>query len=142
MASVAYGVIRTDREAPLPERLAVLAKELECILATHEPDSVAVERVLFQNNARTAMSVGQASGVALLCAARAGLNVGVYSPNEVKLAVAGFGGADKDQVTKMVVRVLSLDATPKPADAGDALAIAITHLNSARLRASIARSAG
>lgn len=125
--AVSYGVIRTDPADPLPQRLAELAGELEDLVRELSPRAVAVERVLFQNNARTAISVGQASGLALVAAARAGIPVTQYSPNEVKLAVAGHGGADKEQVQLMVTRLLKLDAVPQPPDAADALALALCH---------------
>jgi crossover junction endodeoxyribonuclease RuvC len=101
-----------------------------------------VERVLFQANVRTAMSVGQASGLALLVAARAGVPVVQYSPNEVKLAVTGDGAADKAQVQIMVTRLLALAHTPRPADAADALALALCHLSGARFEAALPRSPG
>src|SRR4029079_2715057 len=100
-AAVAYGVIVTATTDPLPDRLAQLARELDALVAELTPSAVSVERVLFQNNARTAISVGQASGLALVAAARAGVPVAQYSPNEVKLAVAGHGAADKEQVQLM-----------------------------------------
>ena len=125
--AVSYGVIRTAPTDPLPQRLAQLAHELEALVAELAPRAMAVERVLFQNNARTAISVGQASGLALVCAAREGIPVEQYSPNEVKLAVAGHGGADKEQVQLMVTRLLRLGEVPKPPDAADALALALCH---------------
>lgn len=125
--AVAYGVLRTPPELPLPQRLAALADELEALLSELHPAAVAVERVLFQANVRTAMSVGQASGLALALAARAGIPVAQYSPNEVKLAIAGYGGADKAQVQAMVARLLGLDTPPRPPDAADALALALCH---------------
>lgn len=124
---VAYGVIRTGPNDPLPERLAALQVELERLIAELSPVAVAVERVLFSANQRTAMSVGQASGLALAAAARAGVAVDQYSPNEVKLAITGDGGADKTQVQAMVVRLLRLAAPPRPPDAADALAVALCH---------------
>ncbi len=126
--ALACGVIRTPPSDPLPQRLASLAAELEQLLAEVRPAAVSVERVLFQANARTAMSVGQASGLALATAARMGIPVTQYSPNEVKLAVTGDGAADKAQVQAMVARLLRLDAPPHPADAADALALALCHL--------------
>jgi crossover junction endodeoxyribonuclease RuvC len=98
---------------------------------------MAVERVLFQANVRTAMSVGQASGLALAVAARAGVPVTDYSPNEVKLAVVGYGGAAKEQVQTMVARILGLDAAPRPADAADALALAVCHAWGGGLRSAV-----
>ncbi|MFM7271555.1 MAG: crossover junction endodeoxyribonuclease RuvC [Actinomycetes bacterium] len=125
--AVAYGVITTPPGDPMPQRLLVVATELEALVAEHRPSALAVERVLFQTNARTAMSVGQANGLALVAAARAGVPVVEYSPNEVKLAVAGHGGADKAQVQAMVARLLQLAEVPRPPDAADALALALTH---------------
>jgi crossover junction endodeoxyribonuclease RuvC len=125
--AVAYGVIRTAPSDALPARLCALEAELSALVADLRPAAVAVERVLFQTNARTAMAVGQASGLALMVAARAGIPVAQYSPNEVKLAVAGYGGADKVQVQTMVMRLLSLAEVPSPPDAADALALALCH---------------
>jgi len=133
MAATACGVIRTAPSQALPDRLRLLDDELDALLAQLRPSAVAVERVLFQTNARTAMSVGQASGVALVAAARAGVPVAQYSPNEVKLAVTGDGRADKRGVQEMVVRLLRLRETPRPADAADALALACCHLARARM---------
>ncbi len=129
-----YGVIRTPRSAPLPERLALLAVELDRLVRDLRPSALAVERVLFQANTRTAMSVGQASGLALAVAGRARVPVFHYSPNEVKLAVTGDGRADKVQVQLMVARLLALAQAPRPADAADALALCVCHLGSAGLR--------
>jgi crossover junction endodeoxyribonuclease RuvC len=137
VSPVACGVIRTEPAEPLPERLAALQRELEVLVADLRPAAMAVERVLFQANVRTAMSVGQASGLALAVAARARVPVAHYSPNEVKLAVAGYGGAGKAQVQEMVSRVLRLETPPSPADAADALALAVCHLWGAPLRAAV-----
>ncbi len=134
MTAVAYGVITTDPSLPLPQRLAELAEELDRLVVEFHPSAMAVERVLFQTNARTAISVGQASGLALVAAAREGIPVAQYSPNEVKLAVAGHGGADKEQVQQMVTRILKLGAVPRPPDAADALALALCHQWSAPMR--------
>lgn len=133
--AVAFGVIRTPPDMPLPERLGRLQAELESLIEEVAPCAVAVERVLFQVNVRTAMSVGQASGLALATAARAGIPVAQYSPNEVKLAVAGYGGAEKGAVQAMVVRLLGLTAPPGSPDAADALALALCHLWGAKLYA-------
>jgi crossover junction endodeoxyribonuclease RuvC len=133
--AVAYGVLRTDAAAALPERLAALQAELEDLVAELSPSALVVERVLFQVNVRTAMSVGQASGLALALAARAGIPVAQYSPNEVKLAVAGHGGAEKAAVQTMVVRLLRLAESPQPPDAADALALALCHTWGAPLHA-------
>jgi crossover junction endodeoxyribonuclease RuvC len=133
LRATACGVIRTSASDPLPERLRALDDELEALVRQIRPSAMAVERVLFQNNARTAISVGQASGLALVIAARAGIPVAQYSPNEVKLAVTGDGRADKLAVQTMVTRLLSLRDIPKPADAADALALACCHQGRARM---------
>ena len=135
LTAVACGVIRTPPSDPLPDRLAALQIELENLVAELQPAAVAVERVFFQTNVRTAMSVGQASGLALALAARAGIPVCQYTPNEVKQAVAGYGAAGKEQVQMMVTRLLGLAEVPKPPDAADALALAICHLSAGRFRA-------
>jgi crossover junction endodeoxyribonuclease RuvC len=132
------GVIRTPPGDALPERLLTLDEELRALIADTRPSAVAVERVLFQTNARTAMSVGQASGLALVVAARAGIPVALYSPNEVKLAITGDGRADKAAVQAMVARLLNLREVPKPPDAADALALACCHLWRAPLAAKVA----
>ena len=134
----AAGVIKTPPADPLADRLACLLGELRGLIAEHRPDVVVVERVLFQANARTAMSVGQASGLALVVAARAGIPVALYSPNEVKLAVTGDGRADKTAVQTMVARLLNLRDVPKPPDAADALALACCHLWRAPLAVKVA----
>jgi len=135
--AVSAGVIRTAPNAPLPARLAQLKAALRALLAELAPDVVAVERVLFQTNARTAMSVGQASGLALAEAAEAGCVVVQYSPNEVKQAVAGYGSAPKEQVQRMVQMQLALTAPPRPPDVADALALALCHLAVAPLAARV-----
>jgi len=133
LRATACGVIRTAATDPLPDRLVALADELALLVAQVRPSALSVERVLFQANARTAMSVGQASGLALVVAARAGVPVAQYSPNEVKLAVTGDGRADKRAVQSMVARLLALRDVPKPADAADALALACCHMGKLRL---------
>src|SRR5437660_6339324 len=133
IAAIEYGAIRTPR-GPVAGRLALPYERLEDLLRTHEPDAVAVERVIFDRNARTAMYVGQAAGIALLAAARNGCEVAEYTPSEVKLSVTGDGAADKSRVQMMVARLLSLSTTPKPADAADALGLAITHLQARKLK--------
>jgi crossover junction endodeoxyribonuclease RuvC len=135
--AVAVGVLRTPPGDPLPQRLAQLDRDLRALLAELRPDAVAVERLFFQVNARTAMAVGQASGLVLAAAARSGAEVAQYTPNEVKQAVAGYGAAPKEQVQRMVQALLGLTERPKPADAADALALALCHLASAPLRARI-----
>lgn len=128
-SAVSLGVIRTPASDPLPQRLAALRTEFGSLIVDFEPDVVAVEQVFFQVNVRTAMSVGQASGLALAEAALAGCHVVQYGPNQVKDAVAGWGGAGKAQVQKMVQSRLRLSAPPKPADAADAAALALCHLS-------------
>ncbi|HET6966410.1 MAG TPA: crossover junction endodeoxyribonuclease RuvC [Acidimicrobiales bacterium] len=134
LEAVAFGHLTTSTDDDLSTRLAALWGDLEDLLDDLRPDVVVVERVLFQVNARTAMSVGQASGLALAAAARRGVPVVQYSPNEVKLAVTGYGSAGKEQVQAMVAVLLGLDEPPRPADRADALALAITHLSGAGLR--------
>jgi crossover junction endodeoxyribonuclease RuvC len=138
LVAASFGVIHTEPEAELPERLAVLHRELEGLVRDLRPCALAVERVLFQVNTRTAMSVGQASGLALAVAGRTGVPVFHYSPNEVKLAVTGDGTAGKPQVQEMVARLLKLARPPRPADAADALGLAVCHLGSVGLRTAVA----
>ena len=140
--ALALGVLTTSPDDPLPERLAELQRELRALLVEFEPRVLAVERVLFQVNVRTAMSVGQASGIAMAEAAAAGCEVVQYSPNQVKEAVAGYGGASKEQVQTMVQTLLGLPAPPRPPDAADAAALALCHVAMAPLRAAAARAEG
>jgi crossover junction endodeoxyribonuclease RuvC len=126
--AVAVGVLTTPPSSPLPERLAELQRELRALIHEYRPDVVAVERVFFQVNVRTAMSVGQASGLAMAEAASAGCVVAQYSPNEVKQAVAGTGNASKDQVERMVQTLLGISQPLRPVDAADAVALALCHL--------------
>jgi crossover junction endodeoxyribonuclease RuvC len=126
--AVALGVLRTDPALAVPVRLAELWSDVRQLLDEFRPRAVAIERVLFQTNVRTAMSVGQASGVVMAEAASRGMDVVEYSPNQVKDAVAGYGGADKEQVQQMVQVLLGLAEPPRPADAADAAAIALTHV--------------
>jgi len=121
------GVIRTDPDLPLEQRLLSIARGIDAILDEYAPAAVAVERVFAQHNVRTVMGTAQAAGIALERAAARGLTVGLHTPSEVKAAVTGYGAADKRQVTTMVTRILRLDAPPKPADAADALALALCH---------------
>ena len=124
---VSVHVVRTDSDAELPARLLQLDQELSALMDTYQPDFVAVERVFSQLNVRTAMGTAQASAVALLNATRLGIDTALYTPTEVKAAVTGYGRADKPQVTSMVTRILNLSSPPKPADAADALALALCH---------------
>ena len=127
-ASLVYvGVIRTPAELPLEQRLLAIGEGIARALDEFAPHAVALERVFAQQNLRTVMGTAQASGVALHAAASRGLAVGLHTPSEVKAAVTGYGAADKSQVGAMVARILRLDEVPKPADAADALALAICH---------------
>ena len=126
--AVVAGVITTPPTDPLPERLASLAAELGQLIGEHRPEVVVVERVFFQTNVRTAMSVGQASGLALAAAATAGCQVVQYTANEVKQSVTGYGAAGKEQVQRMVQTLLALPELPRPPDVADALALALCHL--------------
>jgi crossover junction endodeoxyribonuclease RuvC len=132
--AISMGVLTTPASHPLPRRLADLRAELAALVAELRPDVVAVEHVFFQVNVRTAMSVGQASGLALAEAAAAGCEVVQYTPNQVKEAVTGFGAADKAQVQKMVQARLGLAAPPKPPDVADAAALALCHIATAPFR--------
>jgi crossover junction endodeoxyribonuclease RuvC len=126
--AVVSGVLTTPTSQPLEQRLAELLKELRQLMCRLSPEVVVVERVLFQANVKTAMSVGQASGLALATAAELGIPVVQYSPNEVKQAVTGWGNAGKDQVQRMVQALLDLPDKPSPPDRADALALALCHL--------------
>jgi crossover junction endodeoxyribonuclease RuvC len=131
---LAYGVIETPSNLEMPARLLILYNQLTEILLLHRPKSGAVEKLFFQRNVRTALSVGQARGVAILALQQQGVLLGEYTPLEVKQAVAGYGSADKRQVQLMVRTLLGLDDIPKPDDAADALAIAICHLHSQKFQ--------
>lgn len=128
LSMVDVGVIRTSAHLPVAERLVTVEKGIDAWLDEHRPDAVAVERIFARSDSSTIIGTAQASGIALVAAARRGLPVVLHTPSEVKAAVSGSGRADKAQVTAMVTRILRLDAPPKPADAADALALAITHL--------------
>jgi len=129
---VSFGVISTPKDSSAPVRLEILFDQFKALLKKYKPDTAAVEKLFFQSNVKTALSVGQARGVIMLCLQKAGIEPFEYTPNEIKQAVAGYGGADKRQVQDMVRALLQLDSIPKPDDAADALAIAITHLNTTR----------
>ena len=135
LALVDYGVITTPSGQPLPQRLQTIYQGLGSVIRKHQPETSAVEELFFSRNVRTALSVGHARGVALLALADAGLRVFEYKPLEVKQAVAGYGGADKQQVQEMVRMLLNLDQIPQPDDAADAVAVAICHLHAARMSA-------
>ena len=127
LALIDCGVIRTSAEASLEERLLQLEGEISSWIDRMKPDVIAIERVFSQLNVRTAMATGQAAGVAILLAAKAGIPIAHHTPSEVKAAVSGSGRADKKQVASMVVRILELKEAPKPVDTTDALALAICH---------------
>lgn len=135
------GVILTPVDAPLEERLLGIEREIEMWIERTNPDVVAVERVFAQHNVRTVMGTGQAAGIALLIAARRGIPVAMHTPSEVKAAVTGSGRAGKVQVAEMVKRILTLEVIPKPVDATDSLALAITHAwrgeNTSRLASAV-----
>jgi crossover junction endodeoxyribonuclease RuvC len=142
---VDVGVVRTSSELPIAQRLVSIDEGLTAWIEEHRPDVVAVERVFARSDVSTVMGTAQASGIALVCAARRGLAVAMHTPSEVKAAVSGNGRADKAQVGAMVARILRLDSPPSPADAADALALAITHIwrggAQARIEAAMAKVA-
>jgi crossover junction endodeoxyribonuclease RuvC len=131
---VAYGVITTPSDLPIATRLQAIYREMRALVAKYRPESAGIEKLLFGRNVSTAMSVGQARGVTILALADAGLEVGEYTPASVKEAVAGYGNAPKGQMQDMVRLLLKLDTIPRPDDAADALAVAITHLHMIRFR--------
>ncbi len=143
---VDVGVLRTSAHLPVAERLVTIERGVDAWLDEHRPDAVAVERVFARSDSSTVMGTAQASGVALVGAARRGLPVALHTPSEVKAAVSGSGRATKDQVGAMITRILRLDAPPRPADAADALALAITHIwrgaAQARIDAAVAAQQG
>ena len=142
---VAVGIVATAPEGDVGTRLHAVEQAVEAWLDRHEPDAVAVERVFSQHNVRTVMGTAQAGAVAIACAARRGLPIALHTPSEVKAAVTGSGRADKAQVATMVTRLLQLEVAPRPADAADALALAICHVwrgaATARLAAAVSRAA-
>jgi len=139
---VAFGVVRTSSDQPLPARLQLIYRKVKALAQEWEPESAAVEELFFSRNVRTAMSVGQARGVTLLALADAGLEIGEYTPLTIKQAVTGYGNADKAQMQEMVRLLLGLAGAPRPDDAADALAVAICHLHSARLTNRLSDSNG
>jgi len=128
LSLVDVNVLRTSASDPVAIRLITIEKGVDAWLDEYQPDAVAVERVFARSDVSTIMGTAQASGIAMVCAARRGLPVALHTPSEVKAAVSGSGRADKAQVGAMVTRILRLDKPPKPADAADALALAITHI--------------
>lgn len=134
LAMIACGVITTQAGTPLPERLQIIYHGLTKVIATYQPNTSALEELFFSKNAKTALTVGHGRGVAMLALANANLSITEYKPLEVKQAITGHGGADKGQMQQMVKLLLGLADIPRPDDAADALAVAICHLHSARLR--------
>ncbi|MCC7117804.1 MAG: crossover junction endodeoxyribonuclease RuvC [Anaerolineales bacterium] len=132
LVAVAYGTIATSKDASPPARLEIIFDELNKLIKKYKPETAAVEKLFFARNVTTGIAVGQARGVVLLALQKFGVETFEYTPLEVKQAVAGYGGADKKQVQEMVRAWLQLESIPKPDDAADALAIAITHLNTKR----------
>lgn len=143
---VDVNVIRTSSQLAVPERLVSIERGIDAWIEEHRPEAVAVERVFARSDVSTVMGTAQASGIAMVCAARRGLPIALHTPSEVKAAVSGNGRADKAQVGMMVTRILRLHAMPKPADAADALALAITHIwrggAQARIDAAVAAAGG
>ncbi len=137
----AAGVIRTSTELPVAERLAELHRDVVALLADHRPDEVAIEQVFVNRNLQTATSVGRASGVLLLAVAQAGLAIHEYTPSAVKMALTGFGAAPKSQVGEVVAMRLRLGKVPTPADAADALAVALCHAQAMPLRRAVGKVA-
>ncbi len=137
--ALAYGVVETAQDRPMPDRLAVLFDAVGDLIALHRPTTLAVEQLFFARNVTTAMTVGQARGVVLLAAARAGVGVAEYTPSEVKQAIAGYGKADKAQMQEMVRLILGLPEAPYPDDAADALAVALCHVQTAPFLARVGR---
>ena len=131
---VAAGVVRTAAGTPLPQRLQIIYNDLTALIKKWQPETSAIEELFFSKNAKTALAVGHGRGVAMLALANANLSIAEYKPLEVKQAVTGYGGADKKQIQQMVKLLLSLEDIPRPDDAADALAIAICHVHSAKLR--------
>ena len=134
LSMVASGVITTAPGTPLPQRLQIIYRELTQLVERWQPDASAIEELFFSRNAKTALAVGHGRGAAMLALANAGLSVAEYKPLEVKQALTGHGGADKYQMQHMVKLLLDLKDIPRPDDAADALAVAICHIHSARLR--------
>jgi crossover junction endodeoxyribonuclease RuvC len=138
LCALSEGVIATRSGVPLPRRLADIYEAMQALLAEHQPDAVAIEELYFGANVQTAFAVGQARGVVLLAAGQSGLPSRSYTPQQVKSAVCGSGRAQKDQVGRMVARLLGLAAPPTPDHAADALAVAICDLNRAPLAQAVA----
>lgn len=132
--AIEYGAVTTDKDMPMPQRLEHLYVSLREIITTYSPDVASIEQLYFNNNAKTAINVGQARGVAILACVRGGIEVAEYTPLQIKQALVGYGRADKKQVQFMVKTMLNLESVPKPDDTADALAAAICHGHSADSR--------
>jgi crossover junction endodeoxyribonuclease RuvC len=132
LVAVSFGILSTPKDASPPARLEILYNELWKLLKKYKPETAGVEKIFFSRNVTTAIAVGQARGVVMLALQKAGIGIFEYTPNEVKQAVAGYGSADKRQVQEMVRALLRLENIPKPDDAADALATAVTHLHTKR----------
>lgn len=135
LEAVAYDVIKTPAKTPMWERLKTIHDQLATLVATYQPDRSAVEELFFAKNVTTAITVAQGRGVILLALAEAGLPIAEYKPNEIKQAISGYGGAKKPQMQEMTRMLLGLDDIPRPDDAADALAVAITDIHSSRFNA-------
>lgn len=144
LTMIDVNVLRTSATEPIPIRLVTIEKGVDAWIDEYRPDAVAVERVFARSDVSTVMGTAQASGIAMVCAARRGIPVALHTPSEVKAAVSGSGRADKAQVTAMVTRILRLEQPPRPADAADALALAITHIwrggAQSRIEAAVAKA--
>lgn len=130
LSAVDFGVISTPAKMPMPERLQKIYVELTALIAEHRPDAAAIEQIFFSKNVTTGITVAQARGVQLLALANANLPIREYKPNEIKQAIAGYGSASKSQMQQMIAALLNLDEIPRPDDAADALAVAVTDINS------------
>lgn len=128
-----YGAITTPAGMPTPERLRIIYKEISDVLDSYKPDAVAIEELFFNNNAKTAIAVGQARGVLIVAAANRNIPIYEYTPLQIKQAITGYGRADKQQMQNMVKMLLGLSAIPKPDDAADALAVAMCHAHSYKM---------
>ncbi len=133
VSSLDYGCIETEANGKTEDRLLIISSEIEKLIKKYKPDVLAIEELFFGANSKTALIVGQARGVVFLCAAKASIPVAVYTPLQVKMALTGYGRADKNQIGQMVKVILKLEKIPKIDDTSDALAVAITHAFSAKI---------
>lgn len=132
LEAVDYGVLTTKAQTPMPERLLQLHQQLSAIISKYQPDAAAIEELFFGKNTTTGIKVAQARGVLLLALAQAGLPIAEYKPNNIKMSITGYGGAEKPQMQEMIRQLLGLDDIPRPDDAADGLAVALTHIQSTR----------